>query len=152
MVLLYMLHIHTYILGYYELPVSCLVEPSADRCLRPPDRTFIDSLKQEMVQNPTSIVSPILGVLCLKKDEAFDKKLPASYNYETIGGNNSRIALQELELEHPTEKMFQTRLVAVFIGLCDEMALWLAAKQNRATGFTYEMTTQDKVCYVAIVL
>ena len=45
--------IHTYILGYYELPVSCLVEPSADRCLRPPDRTFIDSLKQEMVQNPT---------------------------------------------------------------------------------------------------
>ena len=71
----------------------------------------------------------------------FDKKHPASYKYETIGGKNSRIALQELVLEHPTEKIFQTRLIAVFIGLCDDMALWLATKQNRATGFTHEMTT-----------
>ena len=98
-----------------------------------------------MMENPTSLVSPIVGVVCLKQGERFDSKHPNSYRYETIGGNNSRVALQELLQENPNEKRFQTRLVAVYVGLTDDMALRLASKHNRATGFTHQMTTQDKV-------
>ena len=65
--------------------------------------------------------------------------------YETIGGNNSRIALQELAEEYPDNPLFKTRLVAIYVGLSDSLSLRLASKHNRASGFTHSMTTQDKV-------
>ena len=74
--------------------MSCLVEPSKANTLREPDPVFIDSLKKEMTENPTTLVSPIVGLVCLRPGQKFDSKHPNSYKYETIGGNNSRIALQ----------------------------------------------------------
>ena len=141
--------------GSYEVPISCLIPPSGGRCLREPDQVFIESLKKEMVANPTSIVSPIVGVVQLRRDEIFDSRHPQGYIYETIGGNNSRIALQELVKEHPNMDCFKTRLVAVYVGLSDEEALRVASKHNRATSFTHSMTTQDKVhvivlCYMYV--
>jgi hypothetical protein len=64
--------------------------------------------------------------------------------YEIIGGNNSRIALQELTKEHPDNNLFTSRMVAVYVGLSDQLVLRLASKHNRASGFTHEMTIQDK--------
>ena len=122
--------------------------PSVSRCLRKPDRVFIESLKKEMIENPTSLVSPIVGLVRLGTSETFDSRHSQGYVYETIGGNNSRIALQELLKEHPDMGSLKTRLVAVYVGLSDEEALRVAAKHNRATSFTHSMTTQDKVLFV----
>lgn len=130
-------------IGIFELPLTCLKEPDPKRCLREPDRMFIERLKDEMKANPTSLVSPIVGLL--QSGQEFDKKHPQAYTYETIGGNNSRIALQELSQESQDISSCQTRLVAVYMGLTDELALRLAAKHNRATGFSHSMSTQDKV-------
>ena len=76
---------------------------------------YVESLKEEMINNPTINVAPIIGVVRLKDDEPFDKKHPESYLYETIGGNHSRIALQLLLESHkdlPNEYRF--RVVSVY--------------------------------------
>ncbi len=120
------------------------MEPRMSRCLRPPDRVFINTLKDEIMANQISTVSPIIGIPCLDDGQEFDKKHPALYKYETIGGNHSRIALQELAVENPRESL-QTRLVAVYTGVDDDVALMIASKHNRATDLTHKMTTQDQV-------
>ena len=97
--------------------MSCLIPPSGGRCLREPDQVFVESLKKEMVANPTSIVSPIIGLVHQRRDEIFDSRHPQGFVYETIGGNNSWIALQELVKEHPNMDCFKTRLVTVFFML-----------------------------------
>lgn len=125
--------------------MSCLVEPIQGNTLRDPDPVFIDNLKKEMLENPTILVSPIIGLVCLRSGEKFDSKHPNSYKYETIGGNNSRIALQELNKTYPENLNYQARFVAVYVGLTEDLALRLAARHNRATDFTHSMKTQDKV-------
>ena len=96
--------------------------PSSDNTLRDPDPVFVESLKKEMVENPTTLVSPIVGLVSLKPGEKFDSKHPNSYKYQTIGGNNSRIALQELNKEYPNNLNYQTRLVAYMLAL---RGIWL---------------------------
>ena len=82
------------ILGYYNLPVSCLVEPCVSRLLRPIDTIFVQSLKAAMKANPSSDVAPIVGMVKLDEGEEFQEAQKESYLYETLGGNNSRAALQ----------------------------------------------------------
>lgn len=98
-----------------------------------------------MIANPTKLVNPIVGLVCLKPNERYDQRHANSYTYETIGGNNSRIAVQELSQKYPTNANFKSRFVAVYANLKNEDALRLSAKHNRATHFTHEMITQDKV-------
>lgn len=72
------------------------------------------------------------------------------YQYETLGGNNSRVALQALSNENDSHPAFRTRLVSVYSGLNDDEAIRLAAKHNKTTSFFHEMSTWDKVkkcCY-----
>ena len=131
--------------GFYEIPVNLLKSPKPGRLLREPDRLFIDTLKKEILENVATPLSPIVGLACIAAGDRYDTRHPQSYMYETIGGNNSRIALQELAKQYPDNKAFKTRLVAVYVGLSDSLTLRLASKHNHASGFTHTMTTQDKV-------
>lgn len=98
-----------------------------------------------MKENPTILVSPIVGLPVLQEGQVFDKKHANSYFYETIGGNHTRVALQEMIEENPSDKRYKSRQVAVYLGLTDQQVLSLAARHNRATDFSHAMTTQDKV-------
>lgn len=93
------------------------------------------------------LISPIVGVVIVGSEEQFESKHPSSYKYETIGGNNSRIALQEL-MEDNSHQFFKTRMAAVYIGLSDDLALRLVPKYNKAIDFTHSMTTQDMVMHI----
>lgn len=134
-------------IGYFDIPVTCLKDPKQSHLLREPDCAFIDVLKKEMLENTMapSLVSPIIGLVCLDAGDSFDRRHPHSYMYETIGGNNSRVALQELSKEFPYNKVFKSHLVAVYTGFPDNLVLRLASKHNRATGFTHSVITQEKV-------
>ena len=90
-----------------------------------------------MLENPTSLVSPIVGLTSLDPGNEFDSRHSQSFVYETIGENNSRIAVQELSQEHPENVVFKSRLVAVYVGLTDDLALRLASKHNQATTFCH---------------
>lgn len=77
-------------------------------------------------------------------DETFDESRKEMYQYETLGGNNSRVALQALSNEENSHPAFRTRLVSVYSGLSDDKAIRLAAK-HKTTSFYHEMSTWDKV-------
>ena len=53
-------------IGYYTLPVTCLIEPKEARLLRPVDNLFVKSLKEAMKANPSTDVAPIIGLVVLK--------------------------------------------------------------------------------------
>ena len=53
-------------IGYYTLPVTCLIEPDKARLLRPVDELFVKSLKEAMKANPSTDVAPIIGLMVLK--------------------------------------------------------------------------------------
>ena len=82
---------------------------------------------------------------CFLIDETFVESKKEMYQYETLGGNNSRVALQALSNEENSHPAFRTRLVSVYSGLSDDEAVRLAAKHNRTTSFYHAMSTWDKV-------
>ena len=72
------------------LPVTSLIESCENRLLREVDAKFVADLKQEIMDNPTTDVQPILCVVKLKPGELFLPHLKEGYNYETVGMNNTR--------------------------------------------------------------
>jgi hypothetical protein len=137
-----------YFAGNFAIPISCLLPPRKECSIRDPDDHFIASLKLEMLENRTSHVAPMIAIARLRDDEQFDSKHPEAFTYETIGGNHSRIALQQLAQENEDlrrDPQFSSRRVSVYSHMSDEQAQHLALRHNRATDFTCKMTTQDKV-------
>lgn len=140
--------------GQFNLPVSCLKEPTAARLVRPVDRVFVECLKQEMLANPTTDVAPMIGLVRLQPGVVFDKLHPEAYTYETLGGNNSRTALAELleeNAELASDPRYSKRMVSVYCNLSDEESQLLAVKHNRQQSFVHQMTTQDKVCNCMLI-
>ena len=123
--------------------MTSLIEPGPTRLLRPVDSVFVDTLKSHMKRNPSRDVTPIVGLVQLPDGEEFQEDHKETYLYETLGGNNSRVAMQELLDEE--DLRFRTRLVSVYCHLTDSQALRLASKHNLATSVHHEMTTSDKV-------
>ena len=117
--------------------------------IRETSTEFIECLKKEMVENPTVDVQPILCTVKLKEDQAFDSNFKDAYEYYTVGGNNSREALQQLLKEKPyleDDKSYTCRLCSVYQPMSTHLCLRLASKHNRATSFSHSMSTWDKVC------
>ena len=134
--------------GQFRIPVKCLVEPAASRLIRQPHEPYIKGLKEEMKKNPTCDVAPIVAMVKLTDGQKFDEAHPEAFTYETLGGNHSRIALQELlneDKQLATLPYYRSRLVSVYSGLSDKQATHLALRHNKATEYTSKLTTQDKV-------
>ena len=134
--------------GSFNIPVICLLSPDKEYMVREADEKFIECLKHEMLENRTCDVAPIVATVRLSDDEQFDMKHPEAYTYDTICGNHSRIALQQLIKENQElvkDPTFSSRRVSVYGRLSAEQAQHLAHRHNRATEFTSKMNTQDKV-------
>lgn len=127
--------------------MKSLIEPRKSRLLREPNLEYVESLKEEMLNNPTVNVAPIIGSVHLQEHDKFDKNHPEAYVYETIGGNHSRLALQSLlKARSDLSEAYRFRIVSVYDStITDEEAQHLALRHNRATEFTNKMLTQDKV-------
>ena len=52
-------------IGYYTLPISCLVEPHSDRLLRTAEDGRVEELKKAMKANPSINAAPIVGLVVL---------------------------------------------------------------------------------------
>ena len=135
-------------IGQFRLPIKCMKAPNHQHTVRPIDEVFVHHLKKEMVENPTTDVAPLIGLLVLPEGETFDKLNPDAYMYKTLGGNNSRTALDELCRERPelaSDQRFSSRMVSVYTNLSAQEAQYLAVKHNRQQSFVHQMTTRDKV-------
>ena len=83
----------------------------------------------------------------------FDKAKLANYmyTYECIGGNHTRIALQQLFAENKdlsADEMFTHKNMSLYVNLSDEQSQHLAHRHNRATEFVNKMTMQDKIVII----
>ena len=108
---------------------------------RPIDEVFVQHLKKEMVENPTTDVAPLINWFV---DSARGRNIQP----RCLGGNNSRTALDELCQERPdlaSDQRFSSRVVSVYTNLSAQEAQYLAVKHNRQQSFVHQMTTQDKV-------
>ena len=102
--------------------------------------------KNKESANSYKLHNMYLGFYCTcPSGESFDADKAEMYSYETLGGNNSREALQALSMEEGSNPIFRTRLVSVYSGLTDDEAIRLAAKHNKTTSFYHEMSTWNKV-------
>ena len=112
--------------------------------LREVDAKFVADLKKEMLENPTTDVQPLLCIVKLKPGEKFCPEVKEGYNYETVGGNNSRETLQQLLSENPhlrSNRIYTHRLCAVFKNdMTDKCSLRLAGRHNQATQFSHAIT------------
>ena len=124
--------------------MSCLIEPVRSRILRKIDSKFVERLKEHMLENQSKDSAPIVGLVVTPEGEKFNPARKDCYQYETIGGNNSREATQSLFSESG-DAFYKTRLVSVYEGLTNEEALRLASQHNQVTSFTHQMTIWDKV-------
>ena len=109
---------------------------------------MVYKLKQEMIKNPCTDVTPILCIVNLQPGEIFKPILKDSYRYISIGGNHSRQALQELLKENKQlerQRCFTHRWCAVYKPMEIPLARRLASKHNRAGSFNHEMTNWDWV-------
>ena len=136
--------------------MSSLVEPSPEVLIRDKNEKFVECLKREMMDNPTANVQPILCLVRLEGGDQFNPNIKEAYTYYTLGGNNSREAIQELLKEHTElqkEKIFTHRLCSVYSPMETTLALRLASNHNRAAAFIHEMITWDKVyeCYTTAI-
>ena len=52
-------------IGYYTLPISCLVEPHSDRLLRTAKDGRVEELKKAMKANPLVNAAPIVCLVVL---------------------------------------------------------------------------------------
>jgi len=83
---------------------------------------------------------------CILAGEVFEESKKECYNYETLGGNHSRAALQALcEEETTPHAAFRARLVSVYSRLTDEEAQRLASRHNHATSLQHKMSSWEKV-------
>ena len=125
------------------LPISILHPPSPNLLVRELNDTFVQSLKKEEMCSLFFALSILKSVKIL-----IIKSLKEAYRYESIGGNNSREALQQLLRERPylkEEKNFSYRLCSIYSNMKTPLSLRLASKHNRATSFSHDITTWDKV-------
>ena len=130
------------------LPVMLLYEPSDAALIREKDSLFLSSLKKEMMENPINDVQPILCVVNLPENTEFQPSLKEGYTYQSIGGNHSRQALQELLKENPHfkhQKVYTHRLSSVYSNMSPDLIRRLASKHNRATSFSHATTCWDRV-------
>ena len=145
--------LYIYILiGQFKLPVTCLVQPNLKCQIHSPDLHFVKCLHKERLKNPTLDVAPLVALVILPSKENFNPAHAETYKYETIGGNHSRIVLQEIIKDESCAHLhdiFSHHLVSVYHGLMDEQAQHICHRHNRATEFTNKMITQDKaLCHI----
>ncbi|XP_062620882.1 uncharacterized protein LOC134282490 [Saccostrea cucullata] len=110
-----------------EVNVKNLVAPHPLRCLRSIDRKHVESLKESFKTRPENSVI-FFGIVFGENIDLNDLNKIGSFQIETIGGNHSRIALQELFDEGLLKE--PTIHVKLYKNLTDTEALKLGFDHN----------------------
>ena len=130
-----------------DLPIKNLQEPTKERLLllRRVDMTFVQALKDRIIEDDSGIGIPPLAVVCksISVKDAFEMRLRKVYSYEVQGGLHGLYARKELL----KQRIDVTDVVScnVYAGLTDEEALWLATRHNSNGHFNHAMTHREYV-------
>lgn len=109
-----------------------MVEPEWTRLHRSSSEKQVQQLVKEFAEHPSSYFHLlVVNIPNLNSKQFFDdKKLNGEYSLETIGGNHSRLALQEL-CKGDQHEQFRRRLVKTYFNLTPEEARLVGRESNR---------------------
>ena len=101
--------------GYYDVDVKQLVEPDWIRLCRQVDQDHVAELKSQFLRAPGSYFTMMVAHINLPRT-SFVSTHMSEYSLEALGGNHSRVELQQILEEEPPNKCspFQKRKVKVY--------------------------------------
>ena len=132
--------------GYHEVELQQLVEPEWARLYRVVDHDHVKTLKKEFLKNPGGCFTMMVVHADVQRKD-FDIGKISQYKLEVLGGNHSRVALQQIieeELPCVGEK-YTTRMAKIYCGLNMEEARRIARDHNHIHAFGKEDTFMDIV-------
>lgn len=123
-------------------PQALLVRECTDK--------VVASLKEEILDNPCGDVP----------DQSFDRKIKEAYLYDTIGGNHSRQALQDLLKENPSlhnKRLYTHRLCAVYAPMEVKHARRLDLKAQQSCNFFprhdyFSLGEPNQQCFLTVFI
>ncbi|XP_078670991.1 uncharacterized protein LOC144911078 [Branchiostoma floridae x Branchiostoma belcheri] len=118
--------------GNFEIPVDRMVSPHWRRLCRQPEPSHVEDLRVKFKATPDMSFTVLAVHLPGITPEAFQPNEIATYEYEVLGGNHTRLALQKLRQEQPDNTSFQTRMAKVYCGLPDSLAKRVGIVHNDA--------------------
>ena len=74
--------------GLFNIPVKCLIEPHASRLVHDPNLKYVKALKDEMLNNPTSNVAPLIQAVIIT--DSVESYQTVYITEGTSGWTNSR--------------------------------------------------------------
>ncbi|KAL5011224.1 hypothetical protein ScPMuIL_011692, partial [Solemya velum] len=135
--------------GFHMISVSHLKQPNWQHLLREPKRFHVEDLKKEFLLNPCNYFTlMVVNIPDVTKD-IFSVAEINNYELETIGGNHTRVALQELltdcQVSEDKKKFFGKKLVSVYGDLSNDEARRIGNDHNSVHKFVMGMTFISRV-------
>lgn len=127
------------------------MQPAKERLFRPPDDSHIEELKESFRKNSVGVIAPLIAHIpnTLPNDVIKDGISTGQYFLEVIGGNHTRIALQDICAEMGIHKC----TVKIYGNLSDSQALFLAHEHNLMHNVTKYTSFKDYVtCFRSVLL
>ena len=109
------------------IDVENLVDPGYGVIVRALDPTFVDTLVHKMALEPTASYTPLLLLLETRDNPEWIKDHLNEYQYQVIGRNHSREAVQRLHRKFPDHRKFKTRLCKIHLNLTKDEANYVSA-------------------------
>ena len=118
---------------HIEVHVENLVEPCDTNLFRNPDVEHVKQLKKEMLERPNALFTLMACNIRQKpaKKDLSLLKLPGKARIEVIGGNHTRLAIQELNDDPDNDFKRNQCVVRLYFNLSQDMALHVAYNHNR---------------------
>lgn len=142
--------------GYYDLPVEALKEPSWLARTRDADEKHIQDLQDEFRKKPYNYFTVMAVNIANLEPKNFEFDKINSYVLQTIGGNHSRIALQNLlseELQEASIKhIYAHRVCAVYCNLTTDQAKRIGTEHNAIHDFAMKDSFSERVMSFRISL
>lgn len=119
-----------------KVHISNLMAPADDRCFRNLDSKHVKQLKtfyKDQTMCHTVLIGNIVGTIPLTQKELCHKlEVPGEISIETLGGNHTRYAIQELLNEGQTT--IEQVTCRLYLNLDDKLALQLGYDHNVSNG------------------
>eukprot|EP00058_Branchiostoma_floridae_P022238 XP_002607728.1 hypothetical protein BRAFLDRAFT_82825 [Branchiostoma floridae] len=132
-------------MGAFDIPIKRLVEPAWKRLVRAADPQHVSNLKQRFIASSGQMTTVLIGNIPEMTTEHYDRTRVDRYRYEVIGGNHTRIALQEILRDTPEKLDVASVHMHIYCGLPDDLAKRVGMAHNNVMNYSKPETTLDQL-------
>lgn len=134
-----------------KVPVSSLHAPEASRLFRMAEESHVEEIKKGLVASNVTLGGPLICHVPGIDPAVITKDVLENgvYLLEVLGGNHTRVALQQLAEE---DARFTSWEVKVYANLCDTQALYLAHEHNRLHELGKHTSFEDYIRFFRVQL